>query len=194
LIEGGMDEGEARARLLDESECAPDMEGVEFVPGPRLCLQRRPAAVADADEVLRCGVRSWLLRGDAVMTLDEHTILIVEDDVGIRNVMVAILQEEFAINPSIAGTGAEAVRMADEHCPSVIVLDLGLPDMDGEEVNLFVRGLCDRGTYVLVCSAAGAKAQTRAEHMGAHGFLAKPFELDAFIDAVQRGLAPRAKA
>jgi hypothetical protein len=41
LIEGGMDEGEARARLLDESECAPDMEGVEFVPGPRLCLQRR---------------------------------------------------------------------------------------------------------------------------------------------------------
>jgi hypothetical protein len=43
LVEGGMDEGEARARLLDESEWAPDMEGVELIPGPRLCLQcRRP--------------------------------------------------------------------------------------------------------------------------------------------------------
>jgi hypothetical protein len=47
LVEGGMDEGEARARLLDESEWAPDMEGVEFITGPRLCLQCRQPLPAE---------------------------------------------------------------------------------------------------------------------------------------------------
>jgi DNA-binding response OmpR family regulator len=125
---------------------------------------------------------------------DERTVLVVEDEISIRDVMVEILQEDFAIAASTARTGAEAMRIADELCPSVMVLDLGLPDMEGEEVNLFVRRLCDRGTYVLVCSAAGSSAKARAEQMGAQGFLAKPFELDDFVDAVRLGLAPRAKA
>jgi hypothetical protein len=43
LVEGGMDEGEAHARLLDESEWSPDMEGVEALRDWPLCLQcRRP--------------------------------------------------------------------------------------------------------------------------------------------------------
>ena len=59
-------------------------------------------------------------------------ILVVEDDRMLRRVMVLQLAADFAVRS--ANNGAEALKLIAEHVPSVLVLDVGLPDMTGLEV------------------------------------------------------------
>ena len=60
-------------------------------------------------------------------------VLIVEDDRAICNFMRRVLEAN-GYESIAVGTGREAISMLASHCPDVVILDLGLPDMDGMEV------------------------------------------------------------
>ena len=60
-------------------------------------------------------------------------ILIVEDDRAICNFMRRVLEAN-GYEALIVGTGREAISLLASHCPDVVILDLGLPDIDGMEV------------------------------------------------------------
>ena len=66
-------------------------------------------------------------------------VLVVEDEKGISGFIRAILTAN-GYDVILAHTGAEAFSMISSHCPDLIVLDLGLPDMDGIEVLRSLRG------------------------------------------------------
>ncbi|MBQ5535524.1 MAG: response regulator, partial [Oscillospiraceae bacterium] len=65
-------------------------------------------------------------------------VLIVEDEQSISNFMSTILEAN-GFDTIVAATGAQARSMITSHCPDLIILDLGLPDMDGLEILREVR-------------------------------------------------------
>ena len=71
------------------------------------------------------------------MTIKEK-ILIVEDEQGISNFMAAMLTANH-YDVLVARTGQQARTMIASHCPDLVILDLGLPDMDGMEILRTIR-------------------------------------------------------
>lgn len=91
-----------------------------------------------------------------------------------------------------AATGAAALKSAAERRPDVIVLDLGLPDMDGIEVLAGLRGWLSAPVIVLSARTDSAE-KVEALDAGADDYVTKPFGMDEFLArlraAVRRGAA-----
>ncbi len=114
-------------------------------------------------------------------------VLLVEDDSGIRSALIRGLAEHGHVVAAVA-TGAEAITSLSAHRPEVIVLDLGLPDIDGANVLSMSRVL--NSAPVIVATARDDEREVvRILDAGADDYLVKPFsvaQLDARIRAVLR--------
>lgn len=114
-------------------------------------------------------------------------VLVVEDEPEMQRALRAGLQyHEFDVR--IAGTGEEAVREAAAWRPDVVLLDLGLPGMDGFETLQALRP-ASRAAVIVVSVMPGEKDKVRALDAGADDYVVKPFgtdELVARIKAVLR--------
>jgi two-component system, OmpR family, KDP operon response regulator KdpE len=118
-------------------------------------------------------------------------ILLVEDDVALRNSMRQIL-ERSGYDVSVAADGAAGVRELQSSAFEVVLLDIGLPFIDGWRILGTLEG--KRLPSVIVISARGEERdKVRALDLGADDYLAKPFgadELLARIRAVLRRAQP----
>jgi two-component system KDP operon response regulator KdpE len=117
-------------------------------------------------------------------------ILLVEDDDATRNAVARNLEGHgFKVTPS--GDVAEALRRWDAERPDLILLDLGLPDLDGATVVRHVRR--DATTPILILSArADERVKVATLEAGADDYVTKPFgmdELRARIGALLRRAA-----
>ncbi|HEY7145677.1 MAG TPA: response regulator transcription factor [Streptosporangiaceae bacterium] len=117
-------------------------------------------------------------------------VLIVEDDVTIRAaVMRALTERGYAV--AAAHTAMSGLQLAVAEQPDVVVLDLGLPDLDGREVLRMIRAVSS--VPIIVATARGTEADiVRALDAGADDYVVKPFgsaQLDARIRAVLRRAA-----
>jgi two-component system KDP operon response regulator KdpE len=115
------------------------------------------------------------------------TLLLVEDEPQMRRFLrVLIGSHGYALLE--AESGREALSLASSHRPDLIVLDLGLPDLDGLELVANLRGWTQ--TPIIVVSARGQEQdKVRALDLGADDYLTKPFgshELLARIRAALR--------
>lgn len=102
-----------------------------------------------------------------------HTVLVVEDEPKIRELLRGYL-ERAGLSVVTTGSGAEAITLAATTHPDLIVLDLRLPDVPGEEVAREVR----RGgtTPILMLTAkAGEDDRIRGLELGADDYVTKPF-------------------
>lgn len=119
-----------------------------------------------------------------------ETILVVDDDHGMQLTIGSILEDD-GYEVVIAGDGVEALAKLAEAQPELIVLDVGLPRMDGYA---FAAELTRRGLRpqipVLVITADG-RARQAAARVGAEAYLGKPFALTELLDCVG-GLLRRA--
>lgn len=127
------------------------------------------------------------------MTNNKNKILVVEDDAGIRSVMSAML-ESAGYRAILADTCAMGETLYTSHRPDVIILDLGLPDMDGMHLLNFVRK--ESLTPIIVLSArSGEQDKVLALDAGANDYVTKPFsssELLARIRMMLRNYQHRA--
>lgn len=119
-------------------------------------------------------------------------ILIVEDEESIVHVITSILCAN-DYSPIVAKTGEQALMLASSHLPDVILLDLGLPGIDGIEVLKKLREWYDNP--VLVVSARDRETEkVEALDLGADDYITKPFgtsELLARIRAAIRNSGKR---
>jgi two-component system, OmpR family, KDP operon response regulator KdpE len=100
-------------------------------------------------------------------------ILIVEDEEAISNFLAAILISN-QYNLIKTDRGKEAISLAASHCPDLILLDLGLPDIDGIEVIKKIREWSN--VPILVVSARGhEREKVEALDLGADDYITKPF-------------------
>jgi len=119
-------------------------------------------------------------------------ILVVEDEPQIVRALRINLKVR-GYDVVAAASGAEALRLAADFHPEVVLLDLGLPDFDGVEVIGGLRGWTD--VPIVVLSARTDSADTvDALDAGADDFVTKPFEMDVLLARLRAALrrGPRA--
>ncbi|MEN3347230.1 MAG: two-component system, OmpR family, response regulator TctD [Bradyrhizobium sp.] len=118
-------------------------------------------------------------------------ILIVEDDTSlVEGLKKALAPSGFAIDHE--SSGSDAVDIVPSEAYSLIVLDLGLPDIPGQEVLRRLRGNgCE--VPILILTALGeVKDKVKCLNLGADDYLTKPFDLDEF-EARVKALVRRGK-
>ena len=102
-----------------------------------------------------------------------YKILIIEDDPGISNYLKTTI-DAAGYDVLVTATGQNAVQIISSHCPDCILLDLGLPDMDGNEIIQSVRTWTQ--TPIIVISARNTeKDKAAALDLGADDYVTKPF-------------------
>jgi DNA-binding response OmpR family regulator len=122
-----------------------------------------------------------------------RTVLVVDDEPTIAEVVSRYL-ERAGYSAATAADGLEAIRVAGERRPDLVVLDLMLPGLDGLEVLRILRDGEDGPTPVIVLTAKGEHDDRLAGlRRGADDYVVKPFspsELVARVDAVLRRVHP----
>ncbi|MEU2545410.1 response regulator transcription factor [Streptomyces roseolus] len=104
------------------------------------------------------------------------SVLVVEDDPFVRSALIRQLTEASYTVRSV-GTALEALREVAHFRFDVVVLDLGLPDLDGSEALKMLRGITD--VPVIIATARDDEAEiVRLLHAGADDYLVKPFSVE----------------
>ena len=118
-------------------------------------------------------------------------VLVVDDEPQIlRALRINLRARQYDVE--VAADGASALRLAASHRPDLVVLDLGLPDLDGLEVIRGLRGWTSVPIIVL-SGRAGSQDKVAALDAGADDYVTKPFGIDellARVRAVTRRVAP----
>ena len=118
------------------------------------------------------------------------TILVVEDDAAVRNLVLTALGAQ-GFNLLAESTGRGAIASAATNAPDVVLLDLGLPDIDGIEVVRAIRGWSQM-PIIVVSARSEDDDKIGALDAGADDYLTKPFsvgELQARVRTTLRRLS-----
>jgi two-component system KDP operon response regulator KdpE len=122
------------------------------------------------------------------MNANAATILIVDDEPPIRRLLRASVGSQ-GFQVVEAGDGLGAIAEIERSRPDLVILDLGLPDMDGSEVIRTLRGAGNAMPIIVLSSRADEKGKVEALDLGADDYVTKPFgtaELFARIRAALR--------
>ena len=115
------------------------------------------------------------------------SVLLVEDDAQIVRALVPAL-EVSGLRVTVTSNGQDAIGQLDLRAWDALVVDLGLPDMDGKAIIRHLRGTS--GTPVVVISARHSQAEVDAAYnIGANRFFHKPFRTPELIDCVRELVA-----
>ena len=117
--------------------------------------------------------------------VDRRSVLVVDDDLPLRGMLSAVLRQHgFLVY--LAGDGAEAQRALTLHHPSIVLLDLMMPNVNGWD---FLQKLQETGFLgkipIIVISAHLRKEPHAILQMGVNAILPKPFNLDEMIDLIE---------
>lgn len=115
--------------------------------------------------------------GRRVLIVDHHANLLT---------CLRYLLERNGLAVDTAETGAQALRLAEQQRPDVVLLETHLPDTDGYAVYQRLRELLGRETAVLVVAARGREVERdKALALGADGYFAKPFDAGVVVDRIK---------
>src|ERR1700724_97236 len=147
----------------------------------------RPARCRDG---IRFGTRSGHLRGQYPRPGGRVSrILVVEDELPMRRTLDIGLRAR-GYDVDLAATGEQALELARRRAPDVVILDLGLPGVDGIRVAQGLRGWST--VPIIVLSARGSEAvKVAALDAGADDYVTKPFGMDELLARLR---APRRRA
>lgn len=118
--------------------------------------------------------------------MSKPTVLVVEDEKSIGNFISAVLEHnEYSVLQ--VSNGNDAVSMVSSHMPDLVLLDLGLPDMDGMEVLKIIRNFT--GLSIIVVSARNEEGEkVKALDYGADDYITKPFGTNELLARIRLAL------
>ena len=107
---------------------------------------------------------------------EPKSVLIVDDDPFIRKLIATTLEDVAGFELHQAGDGVQALAVAQETPPTIVFLDVNMPNMDGIAACRALRDLeAARSATIVMLTAAGQDAERDARDAGADLFLTKPF-------------------
>src|SRR5512132_2758244 len=113
-------------------------------------------------------------------------ILLVDDEIAIQRTVAPLLRSR-GYEVEVAGTGADALAAFSDRSPDLIVLDLGLPDLEGTEVCRRVRA--QSNVPIVVLSARGSEPdKVNALDLGADDYVTKPFGPEELLARIRVAL------
>lgn len=118
------------------------------------------------------------------MAIGDGPILIVEDDPSIRQLMLDTLEQD-GFEVVGAADGERAIALAEERRPAVVILDVGLPVMDGPSVADRIRDRYGSEVPFVVVTASNG-IEKAAARIGTARYLAKPFDVSDLMNAVRQ--------
>ena len=119
-----------------------------------------------------------------------RTILLVEDEPPVRRLIKRILSTERA-KILTAGSGAQALQIAERIAVDLVILDIKLPDVDGTEILRRLRDLDADVAVIMVTGYGSAETVRAAMELGAFDYLTKPFSGEEMSRVVREALASR---
>ena len=125
-------------------------------------------------------------------SMPQHRVLVVEDEEEIASPLVHTLEREGYLVDR-AATGRRAVEQATAHGHDIVILDLGLPDMDGLDVCRELRQGGYQGAVLILTARSGELDRVVGLDSGADDYLGKPFGLAELL-ARLRALLRRTSA
>ncbi|MGB0372149.1 MAG: response regulator transcription factor [Opitutales bacterium] len=122
---------------------------------------------------------------------DKPSLLIAEDDLDLRDVIVTDISDRFEILE--ASNGKEGIRLANEHVPDIIVSDIMMPMVDGVEFCREIKGnpATSHVPFVMLTAKNTVENQIEGLKTGADHYLTKPFHPDLLIACVENLLQTR---
>lgn len=117
------------------------------------------------------------------------TILIVEDNDMTQKLVRTILARE-GYRTIFASSGEDAISLAKEHLPDLILMDIGLPGMNGiEAISVLKSDEATRSIPVIMLSAhAMPEPGVKSAETGIVDYIAKPFSLQEFVETIRRNM------
>lgn len=117
------------------------------------------------------------------MTTEHARVLIIDDEPQIRRFLrISLVSQGFEV--SEAATGQEGVARANEASPDLVLLDLGLPDMDGQDALDAIR-LHSQVPIIVVSVRENEAEKVRALDNGANDYVTKPFGIQELLARVR---------
>jgi len=120
------------------------------------------------------------------MSNNKYKVIVIEDEYNIQSFMQAIL-EAHGYQVILAASGAQAKMMINSWLPDLIILDLGLPDLDGQDL---IQEIRDKTTapIVVVSARTGEADKGEALDRGANDYMTKPFGTEELLARVRAAL------
>ncbi len=112
-------------------------------------------------------------------------ILAVDDNPDNTAIVEELFDEKYDLK--VAATGAEALKIAMEFLPDLILLDIMLPDIDGYEVcrRLREHAPLSRARIIMVTAKGALEDKVAGYEVGASDFITKPFTEESILDSVE---------
>jgi two-component system KDP operon response regulator KdpE len=118
--------------------------------------------------------------------MTQPLILIIEDEASLRRFLVpALANNDYQV--LTAATGADGLAMAQSHNPDILLLDLGLPDLDGCEVIRSLRQW-SRKPIIVISARNQEQDKVQALDLGADDYLTKPFGAEELLARIRVAL------
>ena len=111
-------------------------------------------------------------------------ILVVDDDQPILTLMQKLLHE-FRFEAVLASSGAAAIELARDERPDLILLDMKMPNMSGEQAIQAIRAEPGLGGVPILILSGEPVSRHEIEQVGANGAVQKPFDLDDLIHKIR---------
>ncbi len=118
---------------------------------------------------------------------EQPSVLIIDDENSIRKSLEGIFSDE-GFKTVLASDGVTALQLLDGFVPSVVLLDIWMPGMDGIELLGRIRQKYPSVPVIMISGHATIATAVKATHMGAVDFIEKPLDMYRTIQAVRKAL------
>ena len=118
------------------------------------------------------------------MNEEKATVLVVEDERGMRDTLVGSL-EDLGFNMVAYASGNEAMSAIRESAPDVVISDLRLPDADGLEILQTLKEVGPESAFIVVTGYASVDTAIEAVNKGAYAYITKPFNMEEVYSTVR---------
>ncbi|MFD0986062.1 ATP-binding protein [Methyloligella solikamskensis] len=123
------------------------------------------------------------------------TVLVVEDN-AVNRMLIGAYLDEFGVEHEMAASGAEALRLLDQRCFDLVLMDIMMPEMDGLETTRRIRALPGKaGQVPVIALTANAMKGDRETYLeaGMNAYLSKPIRGRELYDEIAGYLTPESK-